>query len=273
MNRKSFIGLLGLVFLLSLILAISAYGADKLIVKDAGGISNVFTVQDTGNVIVTGSDSNNAFQVKIMGHAGGVSHAQFVTDQSNSRFSFIAGAANDYAPRFQVVGAQNDEPAWRGWALFDYGSALYNLPAAEFKIRYITPPLNVYDMVRVVAGSKVIFPTGQVAIGTDSPNASAKLDVNGPIYQRGVRIHADYVFDHDYKLETIEEHAKYMWGNKRLKALPEVTKDENGLEIVEIGTHQRGILEELEKAHIYIEQLNKKIKQLESKINALEKNK
>ncbi len=62
-----------------------------------------------------------------------------------------------------------------------------------------------------------------------------------------------------------------MWANKHLKALNGVQKDDNGLEIVEIGTHQRGILEELEKAHIYIEQLNDKIKTLESRINNLEK--
>jgi hypothetical protein len=274
MNKKSFISLLGLVFLMSLILAISAYGvSDKLIVKDAAGTSNVFTVQDSGNVNVTGTDSNNAFQLKIMGHSGGVSHAQIVTDQPNSRLSFLAGSASDYAPRFQIIAGQDDTAAWRGWAIFDYGSFLNSLPSAEFKVRYIAPPSTYAEMIRCVGGSKVLFPTGQVAIGTDSPNANAKLDVNGPIYQRGVRIHADYVFNNDYKIESIEQHAKFMWQNKHLKAIPSAQKDENGMDIVEIGANERGIVEELEKAHIYIEQLNNKVKELESKIESLEKNK
>ena len=35
--------------------------------------------------------------------------------------------------------------------------------------------------------------------------------------------------------------------------------DKNGREVVEVGSHQRGIVEELEKAHIYIEQIHKQI--------------
>jgi hypothetical protein len=71
-------------------------------------------------------------------------------------------------------------------------------------------------------------------------------------------------------MESIEEHARSMWKNKHLTAVPGVRKDENGFEIVEVGSHQRGILEELEKAHIFIEQLNNKIKAMEAKLKALE---
>jgi hypothetical protein len=71
-------------------------------------------------------------------------------------------------------------------------------------------------------------------------------------------------------LESIEEHARRTWENRHLPAVPPRQTDENGLEIVEIGGHQRGILEELEKAHIYIEQLNDRIRALEAKIERLE---
>ena len=60
-----------------------------------------------------------------------------------------------------------------------------------------------------------------------------------------------------------------MWANKHLKAIPKATVDKNGREIVEVGSHQRGIVEELEKAHIYIDQLNNKIKILEEQLNVL----
>jgi prefoldin subunit 5 len=42
--------------------------------------------------------------------------------------------------------------------------------------------------------------------------------------------------------------------------------DENGREIVEVGSHRRGIVEELEKAHIYIEQLNDQINDLKKQL-------
>lgn len=105
---------------------------------------------------------------------------------------------------------------------------------------------------------------GNLGIGTDSP--AGRLDVNGAIYQRGGVLHSDYVFDDDYVLESIEDHAAYMWKEKHLKAVPKGQKDENGLEILEVGSHRRGILEELEKAHIYIEQLNTALKAQQQEI-------
>ena len=99
-----------------------------------------------------------------------------------------------------------------------------------------------------------------------------RLDVNGAIYQKGKALHADYVFESDYQLESIEEHAEFMWNNKHLKAIPKAKVDENGMEIVEVGAHRRGIVEELEKAHIYIEQLHQRLKAMEEKLAVLEVN-
>ncbi len=110
---------------------------------------------------------------------------------------------------------------------------------------------------------------GNVGIGTTGPGGT--LDVNGTIYQRGALLHADYVFEPEYKLESIEEHAAYMWQNKHLKAVPKAKQDEQGKDMVEIGAQNRGVLEELEKAHVYIQQLNERIKVLEMKLSKLER--
>jgi hypothetical protein len=109
-----------------------------------------------------------------------------------------------------------------------------------------------------------------VSIGTTEPQG--KLDVNGAIYQRGSQLHADYVFEPDYQLETIKEHAEFMWQNKHLSAIPQSSMDEEGREFVELGTHRKGIVEELEKAHIYIEQLHTKINAMEESIKIMEAN-
>lgn len=104
-----------------------------------------------------------------------------------------------------------------------------------------------------------------VGIGTTNPHPDAQLDVDGAIFQRGGRLHADYVFQPGYVLEPIGEHADSMWGQRHLPAVPPVETDENGKEIVEVGRHQRGILEELEKAHIYIQWLHERLEKLERK--------
>ncbi|MBI2844080.1 MAG: hypothetical protein HYX78_11830 [Armatimonadetes bacterium] len=121
----------------------------------------------------------------------------------------------------------------------------------------------------LAADRMIIAGNGNVGIGTTAP--VGKLDVNGSIYQRGGLLHADYVFEPDYKLESIEEHSEKMWKQKHLPSVSPRRVDENGLEIVDVGSHQRGILEELEKAHIYIERLNAKIKELENEIELLKR--
>jgi len=105
---------------------------------------------------------------------------------------------------------------------------------------------------------------GNVGIGTSTP--LGKLDVNGTIYQRGSSLHSDYVFKPGYELESIEDHAEYMWREKHLQAIPKATVNEDGKQVIEVGANSKGILEELEKAHIYIEDLNKRIKILEAKL-------
>ena len=109
-----------------------------------------------------------------------------------------------------------------------------------------------------------------IGVGIGTTNPAGKLDVNGSIYQRGSVLHADYVFEPGYKLESIDEHSEFMWQEKHLPAMPKIQKDENGQEMVEIGARSRGVVEELEKAHIYIEQLHKRITTMEERLAKLE---
>ncbi|MFY9609147.1 MAG: hypothetical protein WAU45_11115 [Blastocatellia bacterium] len=110
---------------------------------------------------------------------------------------------------------------------------------------------------------------GNAGIGTTAP--AGKLDVNGTIFQRGVLLHADYVFEPTYTLESIEDHSAFMWNNKHLPALGARTVDEKGQEVVEIGARMRGMLEEIEKAHIYISTLNDRIMEKDAALVMLER--
>ena len=141
------------------------------------------------------------------------------------------------------------------------------------------PPnaLNIYTYVSgapitlgTASGEAIrITDSGKIGIGTITP--AGTLDVNGAIYQRGSALHADYVFEQGYALESIQEHAAFMWANKHLPAISAAKTDEYGLQVIELGAHQRGIVEELEKAHIYIEQLSQSNSRLERKNKELEK--
>ena len=131
-------------------------------------------------------------------------------------------------------------------------------------IEYMGFVINDYELITLNSATLSGGSVGSVGIGTSNPRG--KLDVNGTIYQRGGELHADYVFEPDYELESIDEHAQYMWQSKHLKGVPKAELDENGQQVLEIGAHRRGILEELEKAHVYIQQLNGQIKALEAMV-------
>ena len=85
----------------------------------------------------------------------------------------------------------------------------------------------------------------------------------------GVQIHADYVFAPDYALESIEEHAAFMKTEQHLRGVPKGQKDEKGNDIVEYGSLMRGLLEELEKAHLYIAGINNVVKEQAQVISTL----
>ncbi|KAA9133521.1 hypothetical protein F3N42_04010 [Marinihelvus fidelis] len=97
--------------------------------------------------------------------------------------------------------------------------------------------------------------------------AGDTVEVNGNLVVNGTDITPDYVFEPDYRLETIEEHAEKMWSAKHLPAMTSAAENEaNGVNVVQL---QFGVLEELEKAHIYIEQLNNELKEVRKELAAL----
>ncbi len=84
----------------------------------------------------------------------------------------------------------------------------------------------------------------------------------------------DYVFSPEYRLDSIEDHALKMWENSYLPAVGPTSSN------VPINLTEKtgAILNELEKAHIYIEQLNNNMKfknneifELKTRLAALEK--
>ncbi|MCD6322234.1 MAG: hypothetical protein J7L77_04340 [Clostridiales bacterium] len=238
MKKLRFIPLYCLLFL---VFASLTLAEDRLIVKDGSNLTT-FKVEDTGNVFV---DASIGIGTETPARELHISNGLARLDRAGNSSGFMVtrtdGAGNVLKSYFFGVNASaidNGE-----FFIRDYGTATGG---------------DVFSNRLFIANN------GNIGIGTDDPQG--KLDVYGSIYQRGGELYADYVFDEDYTLETIEDHAKQMWGNKHLPSVPKATTDKHGNEIIELGTHRRGLLEELEKAHIYIEQLNQRLKQLEKKL-------
>ena len=116
-----------------------------------------------------------------------------------------------------------------------------------------------------------INPWGLVGIGTTTPTDTLHVvgsaRVTGNLHVSG-SIGPDYVFDPNFKLASIEENAAFMWKNRHLPALGPARTSEDGKGTINVYSHVNGMLEELEKAHIYIEKLHNEIKTLKAEAAA-----
>jgi len=94
-------------------------------------------------------------------------------------------------------------------------------------------------------------------------DTSGNLTIDGEIFTAGsCSIGCDRVFLPDYELETIEEHAAFMWENSYLPAVGPTPEGST----INLSQKTTGMLNELEKAHIFIEQLNERIARLEAQL-------
>jgi len=76
----------------------------------------------------------------------------------------------------------------------------------------------------------------------------------------------DLVFSPETKVESIDEHASQMWANSYLPAVGPTVENAP----INLSEKTGGMLNELEKAHIYIEQLHRRLAELEANQAATE---
>lgn len=109
----------------------------------------------------------------------------------------------------------------------------------------------------------VITKDGKIGFGTENPQH--KLDVNGTIRSKEVKIEAigwaDFVFDKNYKLptlQTVEQHIKDKGHSPDIPSEKEVL--ENG---INLGDMQTKLIQKIEELTLYVIDQDKRIKALE----------
>jgi hypothetical protein len=106
---------------------------------------------------------------------------------------------------------------------------------------------------------------GNIGIGTATP--AYKLDVCGTIRGKELRVETgwcDYVFEKNYRLMPLNLLEKYIDENKHLPEIP--SQKEIETEGLAVGEMQALHMKKIEELTLYIIELNKKIEQLEAKV-------
>lgn len=112
---------------------------------------------------------------------------------------------------------------------------------------------------------------GNLGIGA-SPDATHKLSVNGMIRAKEVKVTlsgwADYVFDDEYKLKSLQEVENYIKQNKHLPDVPSAAQVEK--EGVNVGEMEAILLKKIEELTLYMIELKKENQVLQTSQTALQ---
>ncbi|KQW99229.1 tail fiber protein [Flavobacterium sp. Root420] len=117
-----------------------------------------------------------------------------------------------------------------------------------------------------------LYINGNVGIGTTNP--TSKLTVAGNINSREVKVTvdagADFVFENDYNLPSLDAVDKFIKENKHL---PEIASaDEMKKEGINLSEMNIKLLQKIEEMTLYMIEQNKKIIDLENRLKKVEKN-
>lgn len=120
---------------------------------------------------------------------------------------------------------------------------------------------STFELTPVVVSP--LAATNLLRVGFSSTGAqdANNINITGSLTASGT-ITPDYVFQSSYDLLSMEDHAEFMWKNSHLPHVEKAKVDANGAPYFDMVSRSQDLLEELEVAHIYIQQLNEKIKQL-----------
>lgn len=200
-----------------------------------------------------------------------------IVDRGNQvriEFSAVEGGGSDNGKSDFVI---NDKTANEIFKLSDDGNNNIFLQMGKSNSRFILGGYANYGLghkLVVQGGSALVdgnvITNSNVGIGTTNfidGVDTYRLSVNGAVRAHRVRVYttwADYVFNKDYDLPTLEEVEQHIKDNGHLKDIPSDKEVEtNG---IELGEMNKLLLQKIEELTLYMIEMKKEINNLKSQV-------
>ncbi|WP_374173737.1 pyocin knob domain-containing protein [Flavobacterium tructae] len=163
---------------------------------------------------------------------------------------------------------------WSEWKKI-YNSENLNNNSTDFNAKVLTAKELIISQtqtnVLLSATSNSYINSGNFGIGTINPKN--KLDVNGTIHSKEVKVDmenwSDFVFKENYNLPTLSEVEKHISEKGHLENIPsEKEVLQNGINLGEMNAK---LLQKIEELTLYIIDLNKKLELQNQELNSVKK--
>ena len=124
------------------------------------------------------------------------------------------------------------------------------------------------------APSNGVYVSGNVQVGAEPVPAGYKMSVDGKFICEEVKVQlsadwADYVFEENYNLMSIDEVAKFIATNKHLPNIPSADElEKNGLDLSAMNIL---MMQKIEELTLYVIELDKQNKLLQQEVELLKK--
>ncbi|MGD9159116.1 MAG: hypothetical protein PVG39_11965 [Desulfobacteraceae bacterium] len=189
----------------------------------------------------------------------------------------IQGTGNGYTNANLLLEANDDDTDYRGLGVF----MLQDVSDKEW---FIGQPYASADSIIISRRTGATSHSGETAqnsnaflkitsagnVGIGTTNPTNKLDVNGTIRAKEVKVESnwsDFVFEDDYNLLSINQVESYIKENKHLPDIPSAKEvEEEGLSMAEMMKKQ---MQKIEELTLYVIEQNKKIENQHNEISVL----
>ncbi|RFS21037.1 hypothetical protein DVR12_16985 [Chitinophaga silvatica] len=237
-------------------------GAGFNALNSQNAYTELFFRTSNGSVVDANGYGFSAFAVRFGYHLGFINLVKIVPNSSgaNATTYDIYVGTGSYVGKSLYTVTGGSSVSWTHNATITTEPASAYVVPTEFRVLCDTYLGN---------GSLFASTNGNVGIGTLAPQA--KLAVKGDILAQKVKVTqtgwADFVFDCNYALPTLQELEQFIKEHKHLPGVPsakEVEKDG-----IDLGNNQAILLQKIEELSLYVIEQNKRIEKQEKEIEEL----